>query len=232
MLRYTVRPIGDRRAFHGEHETSRFRSTWIVTLDDLEREIRAINGAHVVIEVDVDDRWIRNDGTLHANAKANSPAARVAFTSADHGPLQYATDRFLAPQYGDGSHMESWQHNVRAIAMTLEALRAVDRYGVAGRGEQYQGWKALPPGATALGTQSQMTLDEAARALANYAEDPDSWAEAIPDDDPDGGPVEPTQMARLLYRLAARRTHPDSYMGTRDAWDRVQEAARVLGIST
>jgi hypothetical protein len=34
--------------------------------------------------------------------------------------------------------------NVRAIALALEALRKVDRYGVTKRGEQYAGWKALP----------------------------------------------------------------------------------------
>jgi hypothetical protein len=39
-----------------------------------------------------------------------------------------------------------WQHNVRAIALTLEALRAVDRYGATETGQQYTGFKALPAG--------------------------------------------------------------------------------------
>jgi hypothetical protein len=42
--------------------------------------------------------------------------------------------------------MDDWQHNVRAIALGLEALRKVDRYGITRRGEQYAGWKALPAG--------------------------------------------------------------------------------------
>lgn len=39
-----------------------------------------------------------------------------------------------------------WQDNVRAIALGLEALRKVDRYGIGKRGEQYVGWRALPAG--------------------------------------------------------------------------------------
>ena len=37
-----------------------------------------------------------------------------------------------------------WQANVRGIALALEALRAVDRYGVTQQAEQYRGWTALP----------------------------------------------------------------------------------------
>lgn len=52
--------------------------------------------------------------------------------------LVYATD---ACRY--------WQHNVRSIALGLEALRAVDRYGISRRGEQYAGFRgALPAGAS------------------------------------------------------------------------------------
>ena len=35
-----------------------------------------------------------------------------------------------------------WQHNLRSIALGLEALRAVDRYGISRRGEQYAGFRA------------------------------------------------------------------------------------------
>jgi hypothetical protein len=58
----------------------------------------------------------------------------VAFDS-KHGSLKYTADKFA-----------TWQENLRAIALGLEALRKVDRYGVTTRGEQYTGWKALPAG--------------------------------------------------------------------------------------
>lgn len=35
-----------------------------------------------------------------------------------------------------------WEHNVRSIALGLQALRAVDRYGISRRGEQYAGFRA------------------------------------------------------------------------------------------
>src|SRR3989304_1838427 len=36
--------------------------------------------------------------------------------------------------------------NLHAIALGLEALRAVYRYGITSSGEQYAGWAALPAG--------------------------------------------------------------------------------------
>ncbi len=59
-----------------------------------------------------------------------------------HGPLRYATDAHERQYAGLG--MEGWQADVGAIALALTALRAVDRYGVSRRGEQYTGWRALP----------------------------------------------------------------------------------------
>jgi hypothetical protein len=36
--------------------------------------------------------------------------------------------------------------NSRSIGLELEALRAIDRYGITKQGEQYVGFKALPSG--------------------------------------------------------------------------------------
>jgi len=49
------------------------------------------------------------------------------------GPLSYPCDTY--PQ---------WDDNLRAIALSLQSLRAVDRYGVTKRAEQYKGWQQLP----------------------------------------------------------------------------------------
>lgn len=37
---------------------------------------------------------------------------------------------------------EHWQHNVRSIALGLDRLRAVERFGISRRGEQYAGFRA------------------------------------------------------------------------------------------
>ena len=97
-MRYTVRPISDRSAFTGERTDSRFTVTWGDALLVLEREVLALDGQDLVIEVDVPESSLRLDGTLRANAQAASPAVRIAFES-KHGPLTYATDRFIRPSW-------------------------------------------------------------------------------------------------------------------------------------
>jgi hypothetical protein len=69
-----------------------------------------------------------------------------------HGPLSYPCDRYT-----------QWQDNVRAIALSLEALRSVDRYGVTRRAEQYCGWQRLP----GAGGNGPCTIDEATARLRN-----------------------------------------------------------------
>lgn len=49
---------------------------------------------------------------------------------------------------------DDWRDNLRAVALSLEALRAVDRYGVSRRGEQYRGWQALEAGDGSYGMYS------------------------------------------------------------------------------
>jgi hypothetical protein len=61
-------------------------------------------------------------------------AVRAA-ESDDSRRLVYATDVCA-----------NWEHNVRSIALGLEALRAVDRYGITRRGEQYAGFMQLTSG--------------------------------------------------------------------------------------
>jgi hypothetical protein len=178
----------------------------------LERELAALRAKHVVLEVDFRERDLRLDGQLRADARCLSPAVRLAFES-KHGPLTYATDHFHRPTWG-GQHfpMSDWQYNVRAIALSLESLRRVDRYGVTRRGEQYAGWKALPPG-LAMGS-SHMTTDEAWTVLRKAAEtDPNEY-------------VEPP----ALFRRARAAAHPDRNNGDRTVWDQVEHAAKVLGL--
>lgn len=211
MLVYTVRPLQDLRGFTGAGETSRFRTTWSDTLDLLESELEWINGRNVVLEVDVDARGVRNDGTLRADAKARSPRVRLAFDSA-HGPMQFACDTYNHPGYNREGMREAWQHNVRAIAMTLEALRAVKRYGAASSGEQYRGFAALPPGTGA--SASGMTTTEAEEVIREWAEK-SGWSSS-------SMPLE------TLVKHAQRAAHPDRNDGERAAWNLVDSAVQTL----
>lgn len=211
MFAYTVRPISDRSVFTGKHETSPFTASWSDTLDVLDRELWQLQARNVVIEVDVRESALRIDGQLRADAKATSPAVRIAFESR-HGPLVYATDRYERASYRRSS-MDSWQHNVRAIALGLEALRKVDRYGITKRGEQYTGWKALPSGSGSLSTA--LTTSDALRVIAEHA--------GLPLVDAADG----VQLARAV-RAAMANTHPDRNDGARARFDEVDQARQVL----
>lgn len=172
-----------------------------------------------MIEIDVQESDLRLDGTLRANARPSSSAVVLAFEST-HGPLLYRCDRFYTNYHDQGPE---WQHNLRAIALTLEALRAVDRYGATETGQQYAGFKALPAGRAM--PPSHMTRTQAIELVERVA---------IGDD---GANLERTlqrlnadeALLRDALRQAKAMTHPDR-RGDRVMWDQVEQAAQVLGL--
>jgi len=210
MMPYDVRPLSPWTGPITKGRTySPFSATWTNTLVMLDREIRALGARRWVMQIDVSERWIRRDGQLYERAQPASPAVKVAFESR-HGPLTYQADRF--------SH---WQDNIRAIALSLEALRKVDRYGVAGHGEQYRGWVAIEA------TAAKMTREQAAEFLATWAHPDDTArrsaaAAAILDG------AAPADALTYAYRLAARRAHPDMPGGDHDTMARLNTARDLL----
>lgn len=123
--------------FSQRRASDQFRAGFSSTLQILEAELAALGAHSVVVEIAVAEDEIRLDGWPRSNARPTHPGVIVSFES-KHGPLRYGTDAF-----------PRWQSNLRAIALGLRALRAVDRYGIGKRGEQYQGWRALPAGGDA-----------------------------------------------------------------------------------
>ena len=203
-MRYEIRPLvawTDPETTQ-RRSSSRFKASWADTLEFLSAEIEKVGGKEpVVIQVDVTEGDIRLDGMLRANAKVGHPGVVLSFDS-DFGPLRYATDAY-EKDWGRG--LPSWQANLRTIALTLEALRAIDRWGVSKRGEQYTGWRALPSG----GNVTFPSADEALRWMQHMS--------GIPADE---------GSARLVYRDLARKMHPDAG-GSADDWDRL-DAAKLL----
>lgn len=120
-----------------EGKWSRFQASYQDTLELLDRELRHLNAKHVVIQLAIRDDQIRLDGLPRSGATPEHPGVILAFDSA-YGPLKYASGAF-----------RGWKDNLRAIALGLESLRRVDRYGITKRGEQYTGWRALPSGSQA-----------------------------------------------------------------------------------
>jgi hypothetical protein len=209
-LAYTVRPISDRTWLRppGDRRRAQFTASWSDTLDLLQREYEYLGGHHLVIEIDLREQDLRVDGTLRANARPEeSPAVVVAFQS-QHGPLLYRSDLYGSSAYAVEKKQRPWQANVRAVALTLEALRAVDRYGATRRAEQYQGFRALPPGTGVEPTG--MTVEVALRVLKDEAHAPLVTG------------------LRDLLRTAQANAHPDRNNGDRSRWDAVDQAEQVL----
>ncbi len=183
-------------------QPSRFTANWSATLALLERETKLLNTKVVVIQLDVTERDIRRDGMVYARARPDHPGVVVSFDS-KYGPLRYATDTY---RDGGSGYTPGWQANVRAIALSIEALRAVDRYGVSKRGEQFTGWRAI-----SAPVEGFATADEAVRWMREKAGNGNA-ADLWP---------------RPLYRLLAKQLHPDSG-GDRADWDRLDQARQLL----
>lgn len=199
----TFRPLrpetwrGERTPASQRYSRYRFRANWQTTFDDLLTELRQLKAKDIVIEAGFRDSDIRLDGWPRANApQPKDPGIRIAFES-KHGPMVYQCDRY-----------DGWQENVRAIALGLKALRAVDRYGITGNAEQYTGFRAIEAPRTFTGFA---TVDDALSFLRQKSELSSANDVAL----------------KTLVRIVARKCHPD-HGGTNDAWTRFDEATRLL----
>lgn len=204
-MRYEFRPLP---AWTDPETKSRqphpFKATWQATLDLLGRETAHLAAPLVVIQADVIEGVIRNDGMLRGDARTGHPGVVISFKSR-FGPLRYAADTYLG-----GKGIPAWQANVRAIALSLEALRAVDRWGATRRGEQYQGWTAIEapkPEFADWHAAAEWMREYAINSLRILQDASGDW--------------------NGLYRAMATRMHPDKG-GPRADWDRLAEARRML----
>lgn len=206
-----VRPmtgwIGDLTPTH-KRTRSPFSATLGKTLSDLDRELRHLRCKHPVLEVAIAPEDFRLDGTPRASARASHPGVILSLPTTSVGPLRYATDVFW-----------TWQDNLRAIALGMDALRRVDRYGITRRGEQYAGFKALPSGSGGP-SAGGMTIEEAAELIA-AAGSHGRWKFAASE------VIRNADVRRDAFRSAAKIAHPDAG-GNRAFWDSLDQANRLL----
>lgn len=132
-LGVTVRPIHNFGAETHERRRSPFSATFGTTIGELSRELRALGATRIVLGLGLRESQIRHDGLPRADARTDDPRVQLAFETMFGESLVFNVDAF-----------RDWRDNLRAIALGLESLRRVDRYGITRSGEQYRGWKALP----------------------------------------------------------------------------------------
>lgn len=185
-------------------QSSRFRTSYIKILDKLEYELNALRASHIFLEAGFDLQQLRNDGWPYNAMTPKHPGVILYFKSKD-GDL-----RFPCGTYND------WNDNLYAIALTLENLRAIDRYGVTLGHQQYLGFKSLAAPA--------QSLEDHARFLSEHGnphpgdERPVPISQIIAD----------AKIYRATYRDAARRLHPDSPGSNPGNWDKLQVAKAML----
>lgn len=213
-LRLTFRAItawpGDTPATpHSQRRRSQFSANYSATLELLERELNFLDAKNVIVEANCDPSMIRLDGCFRSKATLRGPGIIVSFDS-KHGPVRYPCDKFL-----------NWDCNLRAIALSLEALRSVDRYGVTRRGEQYQGWAKLEGPVRTGGFTKQAAaewMQAKARDCCGLPERQVPTVLEIINDD---------VILRATYKTLVRVLHPDR-RGSDVEFKQLQAAMEVL----
>lgn len=161
-----------------------FKAGWDNTLNLLDRELRHLGAREAVLGVALEEHHIRIDGWPRASAPIGlaHPGVEITFSAPDRTvPVSTATRRIQLTYATDAC--EHWQHNVRSIALGLEALRAVDRHGITRRGEQYAGFRALTAGGPSAerGRELIRKHGDVRRALMathpDHGGDPDDFAD-------------------------------------------------------
>lgn len=213
MMRYSIRPLtveAKARLANVRREHSSFKSSWSSTLGLLDREVSHLGPKYpeFVMQVDCAERDIRLDGMLRADARPMSPAIAVNIETRKKGDLLFVCGRF-----------HDWQDNVRAIALGLEALRRVERYGIVQADEQYRGWQALPPGMAM--PAAKMTVEEAQRFMVATARANGLLLDVVHLEEDIGA----------FYRAVAKFVHPDAG-GDAETFRKLTEARDLLaGVS-
>lgn len=203
---------------HRKRNGSPFASSYQSTLNLLVRELVQLGTVEAMLQVDASERDVRLDGQLRADAKVGHPGVILTVDTKRHGSLVYSCDAFNGGyRWSNGSHSRTagWQENLRAVTLGLEALRKVERYGIANRGQQYAGYRELGSGIE-LG-EAPMTVEQAARFIAEHASD-GGWLSDVAED---------PSFALALFKEAAKVLHPD-VGGDPELFRRLSRARDVL----
>ncbi|MBV9849838.1 MAG: hypothetical protein JO250_09220 [Armatimonadetes bacterium] len=196
-----------------------YKADYSTIIADLEAELDALDAKDVMLSMMLTRKDIRRDGWPLASARPLHPGV-ILLVYTQTGELEFACD--------DNAR---WQHNLRAISLTLEALRAVDRHGATKRRQQYAGYLAAPNPADYRDPFGPAVSPSDWEAVGSTRTAQEAWdflseQSGLPPelmrDDPDA--------LRTGTRLAKKRCHPDT--GGSDAqFRRLTAALEALGLT-
>lgn len=189
-----------------EHRpTPPWDATYARTLNDLDRELGHLGGSDPFLQLMLEPKDLRLDGQVRSGATPDHPGVILTFDTKTLGSMTYSTDRFA-----------HWHYNLRAITLTLDRLRAVERYGAVHASQQYAGFRELGSGIP-LGERvvETMSAAEAALVLTDGVWQGERTPEAV------------KPMVEFLFREQAKRVHPDNG-GDADSFRRLVMARNLL----
>lgn len=126
-------PRGRPRTPHHKRERSPFEVSLTVAIDHMFDELRKLGARYVALSSDLEGYETKNGiWRPYHDAKCDDPGVAVYF-DLDTDPIVFSSDKY-----------EKVEANVRAIGLTIESMRRIERYGVAERKMAFQGFKALP----------------------------------------------------------------------------------------
>lgn len=178
-------PAGWKRA--ARRERSKFRDSSVYAeSQEVRKELAAMYARDVVISSNLS---LRSDGLPYSSQRIpDDPGVSVWFELRESGEWR---EHVLACDRWDRA-----EHNLRAIAKHVEALRGQDRWGVGSLAQAFRGYQALPEQATGRPWWDVLKVP------------PDADAEKI----------------EQAYKHRALECHPDKCDGDRQAWDELLEA--------
>lgn len=171
-MRMTVRPLPTWPYREQVERPALYRQGYADTLALLDRELDYLGATDIILAVVTEERHVRLDGQLRADARVMHPGVELSFSMAGRvGRVTFHTDRHKG-------YAESWQDNLRAIALGLESLRAVERYGITETGQQYAGFAQLTAGVSLEERGRELVAQHGSVNAALRATHPDTGGES------------------------------------------------------
>ena len=181
-----------------QRKSATFRATYLQTLDLLEDELQKLKAKEILIQAFFTREQLRNDSWPKTNAAPKDSGVIISFDS-PKGPLSFPCDNFTA-----------FDDNLRAIALALQALRAVDRYGVTKGNEQYKGWAQIaPPGDIPKPGDAAVLFEQLSGIAAADI-------------------FKSRETMQTAYRVAVKKAHPDAQGGSNEAFLKLSRAKEAL----
>lgn len=196
-------------------QSSRFKQTYSNTKKILESELDKLGAvaSTIHLEMFIKPEDLRIDGELRANVKPYRDGVVLSFSRISSRTFDEQTrqwnNNLLSLSYPCDA-FDYWRDNLRAVALSLEALRKVARYGVF-KYEDMVSRLALP---SAEGKISDR--DSALQFIAAHSR---RKMEQLTE----------TPFLKSAYLEAAMKLHPDKG-GKVDDFHRLQKAKEILGL--